>query len=124
MTAPLSPLACWLITGYQRHVSPRKGFCCAYRVLRGRSSCSHFAKRAIERHGVAIGARLLRRRFNRCRWANHVLDYERARQRRERRERALWCANGCNPTWDDPEVLGCLGDAALSGCCELAAGWH
>jgi len=126
MTAavPLSPLACWAITQYQRHVSPRKGFRCAYRALRGRDSCSQFAKRAIERHGVAAGARLLRRRFDRCRWASYVLEYERARRSRERREEALWCINGCNPSWDDPEVLACLGDAALTGCCEMATSCH
>jgi putative component of membrane protein insertase Oxa1/YidC/SpoIIIJ protein YidD len=123
MTAavPVSPLACWAITQYQRHVSPRKGFRCAYRALRGRDSCSQFAKRAIERHGVAEGVRLLNRRFERCRWASHVLEYDGAKRRRDRRERALWSVNGCNPTWDDPEILCCLGEAALSGGCDVAS---
>jgi putative component of membrane protein insertase Oxa1/YidC/SpoIIIJ protein YidD len=121
VTAPLSPLACWLITGYQRHVSPRKGFRCAYRVLRGRDSCSQFAKRAIDRHGVVTGVRLLNRRFERCRWASHVLEYDRAKRRRDRRDRALWCANGWNPGCDTADEVACC---AAEGCLELPGAFH
>jgi putative component of membrane protein insertase Oxa1/YidC/SpoIIIJ protein YidD len=78
MTAPLSlsPLACRLIAFYQRHASPRKGFRCAYRVHTGRTSCSQFAKRAIDRVGVLTGGLLLRRRFRRCHLASRQLAYD------------------------------------------------
>ena len=121
-TIPWSPLACWLITQYQRHVSPRKGFCCAYRLLRRRDSCSQYAKRAIARHGVTTGVRLLRRRFDHCHRASSVLDYETRRGTRDRHERASSCANGYSPACNDADVAGCLGEIALQSCCELAIG--
>jgi putative component of membrane protein insertase Oxa1/YidC/SpoIIIJ protein YidD len=73
---PVASLACALITQYQRHLSPRKGFSCAYRVRRGRDSCSVFGKRAIARTGVLQGVVLLRRRFRRCHVASRRLEYE------------------------------------------------
>ena len=57
-TISVSPLACWMISAYQRHVSPYKGFRCAYRARRRkRVSCSQFAKRAFGRVGMFFGAR-------------------------------------------------------------------
>ena len=123
-TLSLSPLACRLIGLYQRYLSPRKGFRCAYGVLHGRDSCSRFASRAIEGHGLVGGARLTSRRFDKCRWASHVLDYERARDRRERRERPLWWMNGCNPGCGRADAASCVGDVALQGCCELPGACH
>jgi uncharacterized protein len=54
------------IAFYRRRLSPHKGFCCAYRTLTGRHSCSHFASRAIERVGLIKGVCLTLRRFRRC----------------------------------------------------------
>jgi putative component of membrane protein insertase Oxa1/YidC/SpoIIIJ protein YidD len=51
---------------YQRYVSPYKGFCCAHRARTGNASCSQFARRAIERCGLLVGLRLLRRRLVAC----------------------------------------------------------
>ena len=59
-------LALQLITAYQRYVSPHKGFCCAYRTLTGRVSCSGYAAKAICRSGVLLGVRLTLRRIRRC----------------------------------------------------------
>ena len=123
MTAALSlsPLACWLIALYQRHLSPRKGFRCAYGVLHGRDSCSRFASRAIREHGLVTGVRLTRRRFEHCRSASHVLEYDRAKRQQKRRERGLWCANRWNPgcnTADDAAC--CVGE----GCLELPGALH
>lgn len=78
-------LALWAIRCYQRHLSPRKGFSCAYRVHRGGASCSAHGYRMIQRHGLALGLALLRRRLRRCGEAhegarslpNPVLRYQR-----------------------------------------------
>lgn len=51
---------------YQRHLSPRKGFCCAYRVHKGRASCSALGYRVVRRHGVWRGLALIRARTRRC----------------------------------------------------------
>ena len=51
---------------YQRHISPWKGFCCAYRVHTGRQSCSTLGLRAVRRYGVLTGLAVLRRRLYLC----------------------------------------------------------
>jgi putative component of membrane protein insertase Oxa1/YidC/SpoIIIJ protein YidD len=77
-------LALWAIRLYQRHLSPRKGFSCAYRVHRGGLGCSAYGYRAIERHGLLTGLALLDRRLQRCgeayrapRVRNPLLHYQR-----------------------------------------------
>lgn len=66
-----------LIAGYQRFISPHKGFACAYRVHTGRASCSQLGYRAVRRYGFWKGLVLIRQRTVRCgvahrRYANHV----------------------------------------------------
>ena len=54
------------IRGYQRYLSPHKGFSCAYRCATGRDSCSRHGYRVIERFGLWNGLALLRRRLRLC----------------------------------------------------------
>ena len=54
------------IRGYKRHLSPRKGFACAYRVHAGGCSCSTLGLRAISRYGAWRGLGVLRRRLEQC----------------------------------------------------------
>jgi putative component of membrane protein insertase Oxa1/YidC/SpoIIIJ protein YidD len=46
-----------LIRGYQRRISPHKGFSCAYRVAHGGTSCSEAVRQAVVRRGVLRGVR-------------------------------------------------------------------
>ncbi|WP_412478269.1 membrane protein insertion efficiency factor YidD [Azonexus sp. IMCC34839] len=62
----LRKLALAAIQFYQRHISPYKGFCCAYRFHTGRVSCSQLGYRAISRLGLWRGLIVLRRRLIRC----------------------------------------------------------
>jgi len=55
-----------LIGAYQRYVSPRKGYCCAYRNRTGGRSCSSYAKCSISRAGFLGGLVLLNRRLRAC----------------------------------------------------------
>lgn len=48
-------LALAAIRGYQRWLSPRKGFCCAFRAATGGDSCSRYGCRVIERFGLRCG---------------------------------------------------------------------
>lgn len=59
-------LALAFIRFYQRHLSPRKGFCCAYRTHTGRQSCSALGYRAVRRFGVIGGVRVLQARTQLC----------------------------------------------------------
>lgn len=54
------------IEGYQRYVSPYKGFSCAHRVHAGGASCSQFAKQVFARFGMTLGFVLMVRRFRKC----------------------------------------------------------
>jgi uncharacterized protein len=50
------------IRAYQRDISPRRGPCCRYSP-----TCSNYAARAVELHGLRRGARLAVGRLLRCR---------------------------------------------------------
>ena len=80
-TAPpgiASRLALLAIRGYQRWLSPIKGFRCAHAVHHGGPGCSGYAMQAISEHGLfgALGA--IRRRFRACQAALGVLKSEQA----------------------------------------------
>ncbi len=61
------------ISGYQRHLSPHKGFSCAYRVLHGGESCSQYVKRMIAERGWHGAIAAARERFDACSAANSQL---------------------------------------------------
>lgn len=65
----LRDLALHAIRFYQRYLSPRKGFACAYRACTGGASCSELGFRAIRRYGLRGGLRVLDARLERCRLA-------------------------------------------------------
>ena len=56
-------VAVGLIDLYQQYISPHKGFRCAHRAKHGRSSCSQFAKRLIQKVGLFRFWPILMRRF-------------------------------------------------------------
>lgn len=62
----LRRLALAAIRGYQRYLSPHKGFCCAYRLHTGHSGCSELGFRAIRLHGLLRGGLILRQRLWLC----------------------------------------------------------
>lgn len=78
----LTRTAAAFILGYQRYLSPYKGFCCAYRHQTGRASCSEYARRVVLRGGLAMLVKGLPRQFARCRAA--YAAYLAARPARER----------------------------------------
>lgn len=125
--APVSLLAVELIGLYQRWISPVKGFCCALRQRRPRcQSCSQFGRRVIERFGLLPGVRLIRRRFDKCRHAGLVLDYESKREQPRRKEqpRRTWadCAPGCDlpaGACDAASAIDGVGGCD-AGCCDLS----
>ena len=63
---PMKSLALGAIRFYQRFLSPRKGFCCAYAAASGRGSCSALGYRAIRRYGVWRGIAVLDKRLDKC----------------------------------------------------------
>ncbi|RKQ36257.1 membrane protein insertion efficiency factor YidD [Kocuria tytonis] len=55
-----------LIRGYQRHLSPRKGYTCAHLVARGGQSCSAAVRGIIAQRGVIRGIVPTMLRFAAC----------------------------------------------------------
>jgi len=108
---PLRFLALGAITFYQRHLSPRKGFACAYRLHAGRQSCSALGYRAIRRRGLWHGLGLLRARLARCRAAHQ--------QHQQRHRGHPWPPRGQAGFCDVPCELPCDLDAPACGDCVL-----
>jgi len=102
-----------LIRLYQRHLSPRKGYGCAYRLHCGGAGCSGLGLRAIRWKGSWTGLWLLRERLARCA-AVHAQAHP--QRRPPALQRGDCDCGGC----DLPGVDGCdvcdLGDAC--DCCD------
>lgn len=69
----VSKLALGAIWGYQRYISPHKGFRCAHSVLHGGTGCSGYAKHAICASGLWGAIPAIRQRFRDCRLASETL---------------------------------------------------
>ena len=112
--ACLKPIAILAICGYQRFISPYKGYRCAYGALYGGPSCSEFGKRSMREYGVIGGLILLRQRFEACHQAavairggrcqpmepraEECFESDRDRGKREGQETrhyCLGCVEGC-----------------------------
>ncbi|MDU4436889.1 MAG: membrane protein insertion efficiency factor YidD [Pluralibacter gergoviae] len=62
-----------LIAFYQRFISPRKGYRCAYGVLHHTHGCSGAVKHIVQQKGIIAGWRDIRQRFADCREAAQTL---------------------------------------------------
>ena len=90
------------IGGYQRFISPYKGFCCAHRALHDGASCSEWAKRAVKKVGVYGAFPLIIRRFKACNAAHQELKQlnDSAEEENEKEKKDY------NP-FTDKENIGC-----------------
>jgi putative component of membrane protein insertase Oxa1/YidC/SpoIIIJ protein YidD len=70
-------LAIAAINGYQRYLSPYKGFRCAHRVLHQGESCSQYVKREVQSAGLLVALRRSRVRFAECKEASRVIQIRR-----------------------------------------------
>ena len=57
----------FLISVYQKRISPHKGFICAHRGLHKGDSCSEYTKKQILEKGLLASIKTVRQRFNECR---------------------------------------------------------
>ena len=107
------------IAGYQRWLSPYKGFRCAHDVLWHRGGCSGFGKRAFGRYPTLFAWDLLRRRFAECRLAALILTVDgqygdsRGDRRRERKRSPL---DACTPDPCMPFWIGGVPDCNAISC--------
>ena len=71
-------LAVTAISGYQKFISPHKGFSCAHRVLYGCESCSQYFKQVIAEEGIITAIAKAKGRFQECHEANEILKKRRS----------------------------------------------
>jgi putative component of membrane protein insertase Oxa1/YidC/SpoIIIJ protein YidD len=116
--AGMRKLVLTAITGYQRYVSPHKGFCCAYRAHTGRKSCSALGFRAVRRYGVLAGLAVLRRRTYLCGVAHR--RYSKPRNRILYSQQGF-CDVGCDLPCDVPSLDGCLSLGDFANCCDCGS---
>ncbi|MCL2636277.1 MAG: membrane protein insertion efficiency factor YidD [Betaproteobacteria bacterium] len=76
-------IAIHAIALYQKHLSPHKGWSCAYRVHTGDNSCSQHAKCTIEQAGFLRALPLIWRRLRACGHA-HIALSNQASNRKDR----------------------------------------
>ncbi|WP_071608874.1 membrane protein insertion efficiency factor YidD [Entomohabitans teleogrylli] len=74
-----------LINGYQRYLSPHKGFRCAFGALHHSSGCSEAVKQIIQRQGLTGGWPDIRQRFADCRQAAEQLEKRRDKEKKRNR---------------------------------------
>jgi putative component of membrane protein insertase Oxa1/YidC/SpoIIIJ protein YidD len=115
-------LAVTLIGFYQRKISPRKGFRCAYRARFGEDSCSAYAKSVVAEVGLWRAIPTIRRRFALCRAAALALRTENGQTRRSGSRG--WAARIVDKSCDDllPEFACCALEAGASECALSALG--
>lgn len=66
--------ALYLIRLYQVHLSPIKGYSCAYGRLHGTHTCSSYGVKVVNRFGLINGGILIMRQFQRCREASIIIN--------------------------------------------------
>jgi putative component of membrane protein insertase Oxa1/YidC/SpoIIIJ protein YidD len=107
------------ITGYQKHISPHKGFACAHRILYGGDSCSQYIKRIIAKEGLKTALLKSRLRFQSCKQANLILrsqsvETEEGRQNTKKSRKS--CQNSFNDTILPECCVEISCDSSLSLC--------
>ncbi len=109
------------INGYQRYISPHKGFCCAYRVATGEVSCSEYVKQAIIRNGLFRSLSEIRRRFRDCkesaRYLNEAKAAEEDKKKKKKGDDSSSDAACFALTRRSSRSLCSLGRFALRTCC-------
>jgi len=110
------------IDGYQRYISPRKGFCCAHRIATGGPSCSDFIKRLIAEQGFFASLGQIRQRFRECKAAARYLNAQRKQRKGKTPAGSAQSDKACAYL----EVLSCVpsscADAGMGSIATGAAG--
>ncbi|PSB16409.1 membrane protein insertion efficiency factor YidD [Phormidesmis priestleyi ULC007] len=107
----LRSIAISLIGGYQYHLSPRKGYSCAHRVVHGGDSCSEYVKNALADKSLFEATLLARRRFKAC-----SIAYVSSKDQVVKFKIPTIGPNGCA----DPEMIGAC--CAILGIAKMCSG--
>ncbi|MGF1485596.1 MAG: membrane protein insertion efficiency factor YidD [Prochloraceae cyanobacterium] len=106
LDSALTKIATASITGYQKYISPYKGFRCAHRAYYGEDSCSEYIKKAIARKGIVTGTKMARQRFRECSQAYKMLS-----DRLPNLNNHPTTVSGLGDSCDDVKICCCAFDA-------------
>jgi uncharacterized protein len=115
-----SYIAIRLISFYQRYISPRKGYACAYRALHNDLSCSAFCKKAIESHGIYQGVKHTLQRFHECYLAAQTIKKKREDMKEKPKGIVSKIGNECNKLGTCEQYI--LFELAAEAACCLCSG--
>ena len=73
------------IQRYQKHLSPHKGFSCAYSRFYGAESCSEYFRRTVRTYGLSKAIPLFEQRLRDCKLANATLKAQRISKSTQRK---------------------------------------
>ena len=62
----MTKILIYIITLYQKKISPHKGFSCAHKGLHGDDSCSEYTKKQLLEKGVINSIKPIKKRFQEC----------------------------------------------------------
>jgi uncharacterized protein len=120
----MKAIALAAISAYQAHLSPLKGFGCAYRVHTGACSCSALGHRAIRMHGVLGGLMVLRKRMHRCGVAQRRFGPNQPAKLMGARQRGV-CDLSCDLPLDGncemPSMRWLSGLCDVASCCDVGS---
>jgi uncharacterized protein len=108
----LKALLIFLISLYQRFISPYKGYRCAHAAYHHGPSCSHAVKAIIAEHGAWHGYALIRRRLAECGYAARQLQGQPDPKNPQRRRKRN-CGGG-DGDWDGDDCV--FPTAGCGGC--------
>jgi putative component of membrane protein insertase Oxa1/YidC/SpoIIIJ protein YidD len=111
----------FLITLYQKYLSPHKGFNCAYACYHNSHSCSGAVKKIIAEYGLITGWPLIGKQFQDCRLAYEALqqDDDNSNRRNNRRRNRPNRRNNCSSAKKKCDVVDCIPDSIPDIPCDV-----
>jgi putative component of membrane protein insertase Oxa1/YidC/SpoIIIJ protein YidD len=102
------------INGYQKFISPHKGFCCAHRLVNGGRSCSEHIKQLIIKRGLFASIDEIRQRLSDCKSAERYLNEKKKQGQGKGADSSSTSDKACAAA----EVISCV----PSSCTDVGAG--
>jgi len=99
----LNKIALFIIKLYQKYLSPRKGYCCAYGSLYNNGSCSQRVSNIISENGLISGWSQIKNQFVMCSEAYEVIQEKNRKKAKKKKDEIDWCS----PV-DACEVIRCI----------------
>ncbi len=88
----MNKLLLFLIRLYQKYLSPKKGYCCAYGSLHNSGSCSERVYNIIKNNGVINGWADIKHQFKMCSEAYEIIKEKNNKKVKKKKNENDWCS--------------------------------